>query len=111
MTTATAAVALSIVIPAKNEALAIAAVVAGALSEFPHAEVSVVDDGSNDDTGRMARDAGATVISHSESLGNGAAIKAGARVAHGELIAFMDGDGQHHASQLKPLLEKLAQGY
>lgn len=102
---------LSIVIPAKNEGGAIAAVVANACREYPDAEVIVVDDGSDDDTAKVAAEAGAMVISHPESLGNGAAVKSGARAATGDIIAFMDGDGQHTASELAPLLKRLDEGY
>lgn len=102
---------LSIVIPAKNEGAAIAAVVANACLQYPDAEVIVVDDGSDDDTAKVAADAGAMVVRHPESLGNGAAIKSGARAATGEIIAFMDGDGQHTASELAPLLKRLDEGY
>ena len=102
---------ISIVIPAKNEAGAIATVVAGAKKEFPDAELIVVDDGSSDDTATMAEQAGAKVVRHPESLGNGAAVKAGARAANGDIIAFMDGDGQHDASEFGALLKKLDQGY
>jgi len=102
---------LSIVIPAKNEAGAIATVVAGAKKEYPDAELIVVDDGSSDDTAKVAEQAGAKVVRHPESLGNGAAVKAGARAANGDIIAFMDGDGQHDAAEFGKLLEKLNQGY
>ena len=101
----------SIVIPAKNEAGAIAKVVAGARELYPDAEVIVVDDGSSDDTAKVAEEAGAKVIQHPESLGNGAAVKAGARAASGDIIAFMDGDGQHDAAEFGKLLEKLDAGY
>ena len=102
---------LSIVIPAKNEAGAIGAVVAGAKEAYPDAEIIVIDDGSDDDTGAVAGEAGATVVRHPESLGNGAAVKAGARAATGDIIAYMDGDGQHSASEFAPLLQKLDEGY
>ena len=102
---------LSIVIPAKNEGSAIGAVVAKAREQYADAEIIVVDDGSTDDTASIAEAAGATVISHPESLGNGAAVKTGARAASGEIIAFMDGDGQHDAAELGPLLERLDEGY
>ena len=78
---------LSIVIPAKNEIAAIADVVATAKSAYPDAEVIVVDDGSTDATGQAAEDAGAAVIRHPESLGNGAAAKSGA------LSPLMSGTG------------------
>jgi glycosyltransferase involved in cell wall biosynthesis len=102
---------LTIVIPAKNESGAIGVVVAKAREQFKDAEIIVVNDGSSDDTASVAAAAGATVISHPESLGNGAAVKTGARAASGEIIAFMDGDGQHDAEELGPLLERLDDGY
>ena len=102
---------LSIVIPAKNEADAIGTAVAGAKKEYPEAEIIVVDDGSSDDTAKVAEQAGAKVVRHPESLGNGAAVKAGARAASGNIIGFMDGDGQHDAAEFEKLLEKLDEGY
>ena len=102
---------LSIVIPAKNEGGAIGAVVSKAREQYADAEIIVVDDGSSDDTAEVAAAAGATVVSHPESLGNGAAVKSGARAASGDVIAFMDGDGQHDAAELGPLLEQLDNGY
>ncbi len=103
--------ALSIIIPAKNEASAIGDVVTRARSEFPEAELIVVNDGSSDDTANVAEQAGATVITQAESLGNGAAVKAGARIANGEVLAMLDADGQHDPSDLKRLLAKLEEGY
>lgn len=102
---------LSIVIPAKNEAGAIGDVVAAARRHYPDAELIVVDDGSTDETAKVATEAGATVVRHPESLGNGAAVKAGARAASGDIIAFMDGDGQHDAGEFKRLLAKLDEGF
>jgi glycosyltransferase involved in cell wall biosynthesis len=104
-------VALSIVIPAKNESVAIGNVVRTAKSEYPDAEIIVVDDGSTDETARTAEESGAMVIRHPESLGNGASVKSGARAARGEILAFMDGDGQHDPREIGRLLEKLEQGY
>ncbi len=102
---------LSIVIPAKNEAATIGTVVTTARASFPDAEIIVVDDGSTDDTVDVARGASAFVVQHPESLGNGAAVKTGARTATGDIIALMDGDGQHDPTELASLLEKLDQGY
>ncbi len=102
---------LSIVIPAKNEASAIGNVIAAAAKEFPDAEIIVVNDGSSDETGDVAAKAGATVVNHAESLGNGAAVKAGARTATGDVIALLDGDGQHDPTDLKRLCAKLDEGY
>ena len=102
---------LSIIIPAKNEAESIADVVSTARSEYPDAEIIVVDDGSSDETGALAEDAGAIVLRHPESLGNGASVKSGARAASGAILAFMDGDGQHDPRDLGKLLAKLDDGY
>jgi glycosyltransferase involved in cell wall biosynthesis len=102
---------LSIIIPAKNEAKAIGDVVTTVRATYPDAEIIVVDDGSDDGTGEIAARAGADVVKHPESLGNGAAIKSGARAANGKILAFMDGDGQHDAREFDKLLDKLNHGY
>ena len=104
-------IALSIIIPAKNEAGAIGDVVRIATEAYPEAEVIVVDDGSDDDTANLAEQSGAKVVRHPESLGNGAAVKSGARAARGELLAFMDGDGQHDAREFGRLLDRIDNGY
>lgn len=102
---------VSVVIPAKNEELAIAALLDSIATRYPGIEIIVVDDGSNDLTAQIARARGAKVISHRYSMGNGAAIKAGARNAAGLIIIFMDGDGQHDAADIERLLAKIESGY
>lgn len=102
---------LSIVIPAKDEVATIERTVADIRRRHPDAEIVVVDDGSSDSTGSAAAKAGARVIRHPESLGNGAAIKSGARAASGEILCFMDADGQHDPAEIAGLLDKLEEGY
>ena len=102
---------LSVVIPAKNEAGAIADVVAEIRGLYTDAEIIVVDDGSEDDTAKLAQDSGARVVSHPVSLGNGAAIKNGARAATGDTLVMMDGDGQHQPKDIQLLLDKLDEGF
>jgi glycosyltransferase involved in cell wall biosynthesis len=59
----------------------------------------------------VAAAAGARVVSHPLSLGNGAAVKAGARAARGDVLVFLDADGQHPPEAIPTLLGKLAEGY
>ncbi|MBR9909057.1 MAG: glycosyltransferase family 2 protein [Gammaproteobacteria bacterium] len=102
---------VSIIIPAKNEAAVIGTVVAEIREILPAAEILVVNDGSSDDTANVATAAGARVISHPYSKGNGAAIKTGARAAANDIAVFMDADGQHKAADIPRLLARLGQGY
>lgn len=102
---------LSIILPARNEDAAIGPVVSALAGQFPEAEILVVNDGSTDQTEKVAREAGARVVTQPYSMGNGAAIKRGARSAHGEILVFMDADGQHDPADIPRLLERLDNGY
>ena len=102
---------LSIVLPAKNEAEGLRRFLPALRAAHPLAEILVVDDGSSDATAEVARAAGATVLSNPYSLGNGASIKRGACAAQGELIVFMDADGQHQPSDVAALLAELEKGH
>ncbi|ATE73275.1 glycosyltransferase family 2 protein [Lysobacter capsici] len=102
---------VSIVLPAKNESEGLRRTLPALRQAFPSAEVIVVDDGSTDDTAAIAAELGARVLSSPYSMGNGAAIKRGARAASGEVIVFMDADGQHDPAHISLLLERLNHGY
>ena len=102
---------VSIVIPAKNEASSISSVVSELVSNDLIDEVIVVDDGSTDGTGNIASSLGARVISHPYSKGNGAAIKTGAREASGDILVFMDADGQHSPHDVDSLIQKIHEGF
>lgn len=101
----------SIIIPAKNESASLADLLRQIQAVQPAAEIVVVNDGSTDKTLEIAKENGATVFSHPYSMGNGAAIKTGARMASGDILVFMDGDGQHNPDDIARLLGKLHEGY
>ena len=100
---------VSIVIPAYNEAAAIAEVVTALKSAAAWREVIVVDDGSSDDTSRLACGAGAVVVKHPYNKGNGASVKSGIRRATGEYVLIVDGDGQHSPSDAETLVRRLGE--
>ncbi|WP_266169816.1 glycosyltransferase family 2 protein [Dyella subtropica] len=102
---------LSIILPAKNEAAALMALLPRLRDAQPEAEIIVVDDGSTDSTRDICASLGVRCLSSPYSMGNGAAIKRGARAASGDTLIFMDGDGQHDPADIARLLEKLEQGY
>lgn len=97
---------LAIVIPARNEAPTVAAVVARVRAASA-AQVIVVNDSSTDDTAAQARSAGATVLTLPVQLGAWGATQTGLRFAirHGaRAVLTMDADGQHHADAIATLL-------
>ncbi len=103
------AAAVSVIIPAYNEAPVIATVVSSLAAAAPWREIIVVDDGSWDETAATARQAGAIVVRHPYNKGNGAAVKSGIRRACGEFVLIVDGDGQHRASDAVRLVDRLGE--
>lgn len=98
---------VSIIIPAYNEVGIIENIVSDIKALYPTYEIIVINDGSTDNTAAEAQRAGAKVFSHPYNIGNGAAIKSGIRVATGDILVFMDGDGQHNPEDITKLLEHL----
>jgi len=99
-----------VAVPALNESQVIGGVLKSLSEAHPLRDVVVVDDGSRDDTGRIARDAGARVVSHAINLGVGAAMGTAFKYAvengYDAVIQF-DGDGQHRAEFLAALVSGL----
>jgi glycosyltransferase involved in cell wall biosynthesis len=96
-----------IVIPAYNEAHTISGLVRDCLTLEGITRVFVVDDGSRDDTARLAAEAGATVLRHPTNLGKGASLLYGmtaAIEAGADHIVTLDGDGQHRPADVPRLL-------
>jgi len=96
------------IIPCYNEDATIGSVI---LKAKRHVDtVLVIDDGSADDTAKIAKDAGAVVISHNENLGKSAVIKTGFRyaLANGfDYVVTIDGDGQHDPAQIPNVLDNV----
>lgn len=101
--------AVSIVVPAMDEAGAIGDVVVGLRASGAWREILVVDDGSSDATADRARAAGARVIRHPYNKGNGAAVKSGIRQATGEFVLIVDADGQHAPEDALRLVARLGE--
>ncbi|MCY3836596.1 MAG: glycosyltransferase family 2 protein [Anaerolineaceae bacterium] len=99
-----------VMIPARDEAAALAAVIRGVRNALPEADILVMDDHSEDDTARIAREQGALLLRLPIHVGIGAAVQAGLQFAHrrGYRRALRcDGDGQHPAETLRALLDPL----
>lgn len=101
----------NIVIPAKNEAVPLGQLLRKLKSLYPQVGIIVVNDGSTDTTADICIENGVTLINHPYSMGNGAAIKSGARAAQAATIVFMDADGQHRPEDIQRLLHKMDEGY
>lgn len=102
-----------IIIPALNEAANIQNVIRDICRHFRDADIVVIDDGSRDETGKMARSEGVNVLTLPFNLGIGAAMQTGYRYANlrgYETAIQFDGDGQHRADQLAALLQPLIAG-
>lgn len=100
---------ISVIIPAKNEAECIGAVLDELPKELIH-EIIVVDGHSTDGTLDVVRERGVTVYVQ-ESRGYGEAVSTGLRHATGEYVTFLDADGSYDPSALHELLVRLEQGY
>ena len=102
---------VSIILPARNEAQSLQVLLPRLRDMYPDAEILVIDDGSDDATFPICKESGINTIRLPVSLGNGAAIKAGARAAMGDVLVFMDADGQHQPDDVKNLLGFIDNGY
>jgi glycosyltransferase involved in cell wall biosynthesis len=102
---------ISIVLPAKNEAAALESLLPRLRAAQPDAEILVVDDGSTDASAQVCAGHAVTVLRQPYSMGNGAAIKRGARAAKGEILVFMDGDGQHDPADIARLAARIDDGF
>jgi len=98
-----------IIIPAYNEEKNIERVIAG-IKKYFTGDIIVVDDGSTDATGKIAKDAGATLLKHPFNLGYGVALQTGykyALIKRYDFLLQMDGDGQHDPRSIPEFFDAL----
>ncbi len=103
---------VSVIIPARDEANSIGDLIVrtkASLSAYDY-EIILVNDGSKDDTKYIARNSGVMTLSHDRSWGKGAAMKSGASSATGDILVFLDGDGQHDPDDIPKLITPILQG-
>ena len=98
---------ISIIIPAYNEEKKIQDVIDDIKNTRINDEIIVVDDGSSDNTFELAKRTGVKVFRHSYNRGYGAAIKTGIRNASGDVVLFIDADGQHKAEDIEKVIEPI----
>lgn len=98
---------VSIVLPAFNEEKGLDRLLPELRKLYPTYEIVVIDDGSTDSSKSICIKNSVKVFSHPYPMGNGAAIKSGARHASSDILVFMDADGQHNPEDIKLLVEKL----
>ncbi len=99
-----------VVVPAWNEQASVGHVIKEIGSACPQADVMVVDDGSTDATARVAKQAGAAVLSLPYNLGVGGAMRAGFRYALRsgyDAVVQVDADGQHDPAAIQQLVDAL----
>ena len=101
---------VSIILPAFNEEATIAAIVGRCRDALPDSEILVIDDGSSDATATRAEGAGARVLRLDANRGKGHALRVGIERSVGEVLVFLDADGQDDPAEIPRLLAPVAAG-
>ncbi len=99
---------ISVVIPARNERERIAQVIEGTRRYAD--EIIVIDDASTDETEQLARELGTTVVKNQQRKGYIESIKAGFKIAKGDIVVTMDADGEHNPEDIPRLIKPISDG-
>jgi len=102
---------VAVILPAYNEAEAIGDVLdkLTPMASEHRWEIIVVDDGSDDGTGKVAAEHGAKVLTHPVNRGYGASLGTAVRATDADIVVFLDSDGQHDQNDIPSLLEHIGQ--
>jgi len=105
---------ISVVIPAYNEQITIGKTISDTILtmdslKMPY-EVIVVNDGSTDDTARVASGYKATLLSDDKNRGKGYALRKGFQHAQGDIVVTIDSDGAHEPKEIPDLIQPLLDG-
>jgi glycosyltransferase involved in cell wall biosynthesis len=101
---------ISVLIPAFNEAERIGSTIAAIRTALPDAEIVVVDDGSEDETARLAESAGADTVFRQQNAGKGAALSAAFELSRGDVLLLLDADLGATAAEATALLHPVLNG-
>ncbi|MAF13898.1 MAG: hypothetical protein CMI53_03325 [Parcubacteria group bacterium] len=102
---------ISVIVPAYNEEKAISGVIDNLnnfFKDYKH-EIIIVNDASADKTAELVKSKPVRLINHPYNKGYGASLKTGVKNSKYDWVLFFDGDGQHQAEILQPVLEKIDQ--
>ena len=99
---------VAILLPCRNEAAAIADVVAGFRAALPEAQIYVYDNNSTDDTVECAAKAGA-IVRHEELVGKGNVVRRMFSDIEADIYIMADGDGTYDATQAPELVRRIAE--
>jgi glycosyltransferase involved in cell wall biosynthesis len=106
----TAAIKVSIIVPAYNEENTIETVLSRLLKvcqNLPSSEIIVIDDGSTDDTAERVERFSSVGLVRQKNQGKGAALRTGLRVSKGDIIVIQDADMEYHPEDIPRLIEPI----
>jgi len=102
---------INIIIPTKNEELGLLKILPQLMKEYASSKIIVVDDGSSDQSAKIAKQYSVTLLQHPYSKGNGACIKTALPHLTHDITVILDADGQHQVADIAKILAVYQKGY